>query len=53
MKFLWLKKGQEASSWGHLGGWIIALLVLVIIVVVMLNAFGLIDFSFIRNVRLG
>ena len=53
MKFLLPKKGQEASTWGHLGGWIIALLVLVIIVVVMLTAFGVIDFSYIRNARFG
>lgn len=53
MKFLLPKKGQEASSWGHLGGWIIALLVLVIIVVIMLTAFGVIDLSYIRNARLG
>ena len=53
MGFLLSRKGQEASTWGHLGGWIIALAVLVIIVVIMLNAFGLIDLGAIRNVRLG
>ena len=53
MKFLVLKKGQEASAIGHLGGWIIALLVLVLIVVIMLVAFGKIDLNFIRNARFG
>ena len=53
MRLKLLKKGQEASTWGHLGGWIIAPLVLVIIVVVMLTAFGAIDLSYIRNARFG
>jgi predicted membrane channel-forming protein YqfA (hemolysin III family) len=47
------KKGQEASAWSHLGGWIIALVVLVILVVIALNAFGVIDLDFIRNARFG
>ena len=47
------KKGQEASAWSHLGGWIIALAVLVLIVVIALNAFGVIDLDFIRNARFG
>ncbi|MBI2141352.1 hypothetical protein HYU16_02915 [Candidatus Woesearchaeota archaeon] len=47
------KKGQEASPWGHLGGWIIALAVLIILVVVMLSAFGIINLDFIRNARFG
>jgi len=53
MKSLRQKKGQEASSWGHLGGWIIALLALVLIIVIMMTLFGLIDLDFIKNARLG
>ena len=47
------RKGQEASAWGHLGGWIIALAILVVMLVVILSAFGVIDLDFIRNVRFG
>ena len=53
MTFLLPKKGQEASAIGNLGGWIIALLVLVLIIVIMLIAFGKIDLGFIRNARFG
>ena len=47
------KKGQEANPWHHLGGWIIALAILVVILVVILSAFSVIDLDFIRNVRFG
>lgn len=47
------KKGQEANPWEHLGGWIIALAVLVILIVVILAAFNVIDIDFIRNLRFG
>ncbi len=47
------KKGQEASTWGHLGGWIIALAILIILLVGVLTVFGVIDLDFIRNARFG
>lgn len=47
------KKGQEASTWGHLGGWVIALAILLVLIVGMLTAFGVIDIGFIRNLRFG
>ena len=53
MKFLLPKKGQEASAIGHLGGWIIALLVLVLIIVIMGVVFGKINLDVIRNARFG
>ena len=47
------KRGQEASSWGHLGGWIIALGVLLFLLLLLLAISGVINFDFIKNVRLG
>lgn len=47
------KKGQGANPWEHLGGWIIALAVLVFLIVVILGAFNVIDIDFIRNLRFG
>lgn len=47
------KKGQEASPWQHLGGWILALAVLMLLIGGMLAAFGVIKIDFIRNLRFG
>lgn len=47
------KKGQEASSWGHLGGWIIALAILLLLLFFVMAAFNVIDLDFIRNLRFG
>lgn len=47
------KKGQEASSWGHLGGWIIALVVLIFLIILLLAISGKINFDAIRNARFG
>lgn len=46
------KKGV-GISWDHLGNWIIALCVLVIVLLIMAVAFGAVDLDFIRNVRFG
>ncbi|MBI2175826.1 hypothetical protein HYU40_00565 [Candidatus Woesearchaeota archaeon] len=45
------KRGQEASSLGHLGGWIIALAVLVFLIILLLVISGKINFDIIRNAR--
>ena len=45
------KRGQEASSWGHLGGWIIAVGVLIFLVILLLAVTGKINFDAIRNAR--
>lgn len=47
------KRGQEASSWGHLGGWIIALAVLIFLIILLLAISGKINFDAIRNARFG
>ncbi len=47
------KKGQEASPWGHLGGWIIAIGVLIILLLFLLSAMGIVNLDFIKNARLG
>ena len=47
------KKGQEASSWEHLGGGIIALAVLIILLVLLLSSTGIVDLDFIKNARFG
>lgn len=47
------KRGQEASSWGHLGGWIIALMVVVFLLILLLVISKHINFDSIRNVRFG
>lgn len=48
------KKGEEGtSSLGHLGGWIIAIAVLILIIMVALSAFGMIKIDFLRNLRFG
>ena len=47
------KKAQEASTWGHLGGWIIAIGVLLILLVILLSAMGLVNLDFIKNARFG
>lgn len=47
------KKGQDASAIGHLGGWIIAMIVLALIFGIMFFAFGKIDLNHLRNLRLG
>lgn len=47
------RKGQEASSWHHLGGWAIAIAVLIVLLGIVLSAFGVIDLGFIRNLRFG
>ncbi len=45
------KSGQEASSWGHLGGWIIALVVLIFLIILLLTISGKINFDALRNAR--
>lgn len=54
-KGVWMKligkRGQEASSWGHLGGWIIALAVLIFLVILLLVVSHHINFDAIRNAR--
>ncbi len=47
------KKGQEASSWGHLGGWIIALIVVVFLLILLFVVSKHINFDAIRNARFG
>lgn len=47
------KKGQEAAPLGHFGGWVIALAILLLLIVIMLHAFGVIDLDFIRSTRFG
>ncbi|MBI2143637.1 hypothetical protein HYU17_00605 [Candidatus Woesearchaeota archaeon] len=47
------KKGQEATTWGHLGGWIIALGILIMLLVFAAAAFGVVDLGFIREMRFG
>lgn len=47
------KRGQEASSWGHLGGWIIALVVLIFLIILLLVVSDKINFDAIRNARFG
>lgn len=47
------KRGQEASSWGHLGGWIIALAILVFLILLLLVISGKVNFDAIRNARFG
>lgn len=52
-RFAFGRKGQEATTWSHLGGWIIALGILILLLVFALSAFGVIDLDFIRNMRFG
>ncbi|MBI2580764.1 hypothetical protein HYV85_03050 [Candidatus Woesearchaeota archaeon] len=47
------KKGQEASTWGHLGGWMIAIGVLILLLLFLLSAMGIVNLDFIKNARLG
>lgn len=53
MRRVFAKKGQEASTWGHLGGWIIAIGVLLLLLLLLLSAKGVINLDFIKNVRFG
>ena len=47
------KRGDSASPFPVVGGWILVLIVVIILLMILAMSFGYIDLGFLRGVRLG
>ena len=47
------KKADSVLPFPALGGWVLALIAVIVLLVIMANSFGYIDLDFLAGVRLG